>query len=81
MTSMLTPSATEFLARVSIPQLSETVGIVALAILLIVLVEREILIVAGSPSQRDGVLLLEAIAVPLLLVFAVLVLARFVSLA
>jgi hypothetical protein len=80
-TSLLTPSTTDFLARVTIPRLSETVGIVALAILLIALVEREILIATGSPLQRYGAPLLEAIAVPLLVVFAVLVLARFVSMA
>jgi len=79
MTSTVTRSTTAFLVDVSVEQLSVVVGLWVLAVLLTVLVERELVSAAGlwSPSAR----LLDVVAASLLIVFVVVVFARFVSLA
>lgn len=76
MTPTLDPSILDAL-RQGEAALSTSVGLVALAVLVVALVGRVLLQAATPSPPRDALRLLSVVAVPLLLVFTVIVFERF----
>jgi hypothetical protein len=81
MTSAVTRSTLDFFAHATIEQLSATVWLLAIAVLGFVMIEREVLRGASPARLRPALGILDAVGLPLLVVFLMVLAVRFISLA
>ena len=79
MTATVTAATRTIIASGSYETLSATIGIVAILLLLVLLIEKELMRAAGGPRLRIGVQALNIVITPLLLMFTLILVMRLAS--